>query len=127
MSYKKDIIYLIIIAILGAVVIKFIFIDNPSYYEDYNSKIEALNLKIDSLHSENDKLITSLDSLNNEISELDAILISSKNTINRIKNETDKALDAAYNFSKSELDKFFSDRYRFLLSDTTRDSSEGDY
>lgn len=122
---KKDYIYIIIILILSTVVVKFIFIDNPKYMEDYNTKIDALNLKIDSLHSENDKLITSLDSLNNEISELDAILISSKNTINRIKNETDKALDAAYNFTKSELDKFFTDRYRYLFSDSTRSGSEG--
>lgn len=125
MSYKKDIIYLVIIAILGAVIIKFMYIDNPSYYEDYNSKIDALNLKIDSLHSINEDLTFSLDSLNNEISELDILLVNSKNTINRIKNETDKALDAAYNFTKSELNNFFSNRYRYLYSDSTGGNGEG--
>ena len=124
--YKKDIIYIIIILTLIGFIVRFFYLNDPEYVEDYNAKIEALNQKIDSLHSINDNLRNNLDSLNGEISELDVLLIQSKNTIKIIKRKSDEAIKAASDFTKSELDKFFTDRYRYLFSDSTGDSSERD-
>ena len=78
----------------------------------YLNKIEALERKVDSLHSENLSLQKEADSLEFKMNEYDTRIRNLNYTINVIKKETKAQLDAIDEFGNDELERFFAERYR---------------
>lgn len=78
----------------------------------YTSKIEALERKVDSLHTQNVSLQKEADSLEVKMNEYDNRIKNLNYTINVIKKETKAKLDAIDDFGDDELEQFFANRYR---------------
>ena len=65
LSSKERIICYSLIFVLLSALVYFVFIGDEEYVEDYNLKIEALEAKVDSLHSINDNLVYKIDKQQN--------------------------------------------------------------
>jgi peptidoglycan hydrolase CwlO-like protein len=111
--------------IIGACIIIFnFFIEKEDYVNEYNTKIEALEQKVDSLHSENDELTFKIDTLNVQITKLDQELDLKDNRINNLRYEISTKVDAVDSFNDDELEKFFTERYRQYLDSIEKTDSE---
>jgi peptidoglycan hydrolase CwlO-like protein len=105
-----------LLVIIGACIIVFVFFNKKEdYVEEYNAKIEALEQKVDSLHSVNDELTFKIDTLNVQIGKLDQELDLKDNKINNLRYEISTKVDAVDNFNDDELERFFTERYRQYL------------
>ena len=71
MLLKERLIYIVTIIILIGTLGWLIFGESKNYVDEYNAKIEALEAKVDSLHSINDELTFNIDKLNTQITQLD--------------------------------------------------------
>ena len=99
--------------IIGACILVFRFLnDKENYINQYNNQIKALEQKVDSLHHINDDLTFKIDTLNIQISKLDQQIDLKNNKINNLRYEINTKVDAVDNFNDSELEQFFTDRYR---------------
>lgn len=78
----------------------------------YEERIKNLEKKVDSLHTKNSHLEMESDSLYDKISSYTYRIDKLNNRINVIRIETKKKLDAVNNYTTSELQQFFTDRYR---------------
>ena len=111
--------------IIGACIIIFnFFIEKEDYVSEYNAKIEALEQKVDSLHSENDELTFKIDTLNVQITKLDQELDLKDNRINNLRYEISTKVDAVDSFNDDELERFFSERYGQYLDSIAKTNSE---
>lgn len=114
-----------ILVIIGACILVFqVFNDREDYVNKYNAKIEALEKKVDSLHSENDELTFKIDTLNNQITKLDKQIDLKDSRINNLKYEINTKVNAVDDFNDSELEKFFTDRYRHYLDSIAKTNSK---
>ena len=80
--------------------------------EAYQLKIELLEKKVDSLHTKNNFLEKESDSLVGKITFYTNRINKLNDRINVIQIETKRKIDAVNNYSTSELQQFFTDRYR---------------
>ena len=83
----------------------------------YLNQIEALEKKVDSLHTQNYALQKEADSLELKMGEYDNKINNLNYTINVIKLETKAKLDSIDRFGDDELERFFAERYK-QLNDT---------
>ena len=83
----------------------------------YLDQIEALEKKVDSLHTQNYALQKEADSLELKMGEYDNKINNLNYTINVIKLETKAKLDSIDRFGYDKLERFFAERYR-QLNDT---------
>ena len=114
-----------IFVIIGACIIVFQFFnEKENYVNEYNAKIEALEKKVDSLHSENDELIFKIDTLNGQITQLDKQIDLKDSRINNLKYEINTKVNAVDDFNDSELEKFFTDRYRHYFDSIAKANSK---
>ena len=124
MASKERFIYLILL-ILGSTYIYYISVlDSTNYVDDYNTKIENLEQKIDSIHNLNNELTVKIDTLNTQIVQLDQELDLKDNKINNLKHEINTKVDAVDSFSDDELERFFTDRYRQYFDTIKKSNSE---
>lgn len=101
--------------ILGACVIVFNFFqEKEDYVKDYNLKIQALEAKVDSLHSENFELVKESKILEDELISSNKRIKNLNLKINVIKNETQQKIDSVDFFGDDELERFFSERYKSI-------------
>jgi regulator of replication initiation timing len=77
----------------------------------YLNQIEALEKKVDSLHTENTTLEKEADSLLVRMTNYDKKIQSLNYSINVIKKETKAKLDSIDKFGDDELERFFAERY----------------
>ena len=114
-----------IFVIIGACIIVFQFFnEKENYVNEYNAKIEALEKKVDSLHSENDELTFKIDTLNGQISKLDKQIDLKDSRINNLKYEINTKVNTVDDFNDSELEKFFTDRYRHYFDSIAKANSK---
>ena len=114
-----------LLVIIGACIIVFVFFNKKEdYVEEYNAKIEALEQKVDSLHSVNDELTFKIDTLNIQIGKLDQELDLKDNKINNLRYEISTKVDAVDNFNDDELERFFTERYRQYIDSIEKTNSE---
>lgn len=110
---KSNIRGYLIFAILGGFVAYMIW-NNPSVDVDikkYQTEINLLQLKIDSIQSTNKKLMVEADSINKVILEYDSAIKRLNTKIYVIQKETEKKLDSIDNLGGSQLQEFFTKRY----------------
>lgn len=114
-----------LLVIVGACIIVFVFFQKrEDYVQEYNSKIEALEQKVDSLHGINDELTFKIDTLNTQIKGLDKEISLKNSRINNLKYEISTKVDAVDDFNDDELERFFTERYRELLDSIAKTNSE---
>ena len=91
-----------------------IFVITPSVTMSNKEKtqIDSLNVVIQGLHKENLKLDSTVLNLNNEIKLVDKQIEKLKNKKVKIKKEYHEKITRVDNYTESELDSFFSDRYK---------------
>jgi len=80
--------------------------------ESYQTEINFLQQKIDSINVYNGELKLEADSLSSRISEYDVKIQQLNSRIYVIKKQTQQKLDAVDNFGDDELERFFAERYR---------------
>jgi len=86
--------------------------------EAYQTQINLLQQKVDSIQTLNIALANEADSLEVQIASYDSKIDNLNTQINVIKKETKIKLDAVDLFGDDELEKFFAERYR-QYSDST--------
>ena len=103
----------VILICITALAIFFILKQEPEKLDlsPYLNKIEALERKVDSLHTKNLELEKEADSLEVKMGEYDKRIKYLKYNINVIKRETKAKIDSIDKFGDDELEKFFSERY----------------
>ena len=124
MGSKERVIYLLKIIVLICILAWLLHTDEENYVDDYNAKIEALEDKVDSLHSINDNLTNKIDTLNLQISSLDKEIHNQDNLIKNLRIKTNEKVKAVDTFNNAELYKFFTERYRYHLDSLRRTDSE---
>ena len=124
MLSKERLITYSIIFILLSTLIYFVFLGDEEYVVDYNVKINALEAKVDSLHSVNDHLVFKIDTLNQEINKLDLEIGQQDKKIVTLKYKVNEKVNSVDNFNDDELTRFFTERYRqYIDSIKKADSS----
>ena len=88
--------------------------------ESYETKINILQQKIDSIEVQNKSLKAAADSLEVEITSYTKEINKLKIKINVIQKETQEQLDAVDNYGWSELQQFFTERYKRVIDSTQR-------
>ena len=86
MASKERFIYLILLILGGIYIYYTSFSDSNDYVDDYNTKIENLEQKVDSIHNLNNELTIKIDTLNTQIVQLDQELDLKDNKINNLNN-----------------------------------------
>lgn len=114
MVLRERVTYITIIVVLTGILIYSVFLPSEDYVEDYNIKIEALERKVDSLHSENGELTFQIDTLNNKIKAINQSLVVKDSNIKQLKTQINEKINNVDSFDGDELQQFFTNRYRQL-------------
>ena len=80
--------------------------------QKYEDQINFLQSEINSLEQANDSLMIEEALLNEKITEYDNTIDELNHEMNEIQNETQKKLDSINFYSKLDIQKFFSNRYK---------------
>lgn len=83
--------------------------------EKYETQINILQQQIIMLENVNDSLKSQSVELEKKLAGYDVVIDNLKGTINVIKKETKRQLDAIDYFGDDQLEQFFADRYRRRL------------
>jgi len=78
----------------------------------YNSKIDSIQNEIDSVEMLNTKLTEQIGVIDQEIDKVDGSINNVTKNITIIKNQTHEKIDSVNNYNFSDLEKFFTDRYK---------------
>lgn len=90
--------------------------------ESYQTEINFLQQKIDSINVYNSELKLEADSLSSKIVEYDSRINKLNRTIIVIKNETQQKIDSVDFFGDDELERFFAERYKAILEGHNTDT-----
>tara|TARA_R100001244_G_scaffold102564_1_gene76421 strand:+ start:1376 stop:1759 length:384 start_codon:yes stop_codon:yes gene_type:complete len=123
MSSKERIFYILKILVLISIIIWFLFDKDEVYVDQYQNQINALNSKIDSLHTINDDLVYKIDTLNNQIITLDKEINKQDKQIFTLKKKTNEKVKRVDLFNDDELSKFFAERYRYYYDSAKKTDS----
>ena len=78
----------------------------------YNAKIDLIQSQIDSVQTANEKLTEQIVTIDKEIDKVDNNINNVTKNITIIKNQTNEKIDSVNNYNFSDLEKFFTDRYK---------------
>ena len=123
MSSKERFLYIAVVFFGVYYLINMYSSNEKEYINEYNSKIKALEQKVDSLHYVNDGLVYKIDTLNQEIIKLDSAIYLQNNKIITLKNQTNEKINAVDSFNDDELTRFFTERYRQHLDSIKKTNS----
>jgi|694.fasta_scaffold35088_3 hypothetical protein len=118
---KQDVLLLVIIILGGYSILQMKGIKTD--VNSYNVKIDLIQSEIDSVQLINKKITEQIISIDGEIKNIDGDINRVTKNITIIKNQTNEKVDAVNEFTFSDLDKFFSDRYYGRENDETRHDS----
>ena len=123
MSSKERFLYFAIIFFSVYYLVNMYSSNEEEYITEYNSKIEALNDKINSLHNVNENLTLKIDTLSNQISVLDQEISKQDNKIVILKKQTNEKVNNVDSYRDDELEQFFTERYRQYLDSIKKTNS----
>jgi predicted RNase H-like nuclease (RuvC/YqgF family) len=104
----------IILLCITTLAIFFILKEKPKLdIQKYEDQINSLQSEISSLEQANDSLKIEEALLNQQIVEYDITIDKLNDEIDDIQSETQKKLDSINFYSKLDIQKFFSDRYKY--------------
>lgn len=79
--------------------------------ESYNQKIDSIQKNIDSVVIVNKQLDVQIDKMHGDVTILDNNIDNVQTNIKNIKGKTNEKVNMVNEFTFSDLDKFFTDRY----------------
>ena len=124
MSSKERFLYIAIVFFGVYYLINMYSSNEDKYINEYNSKIEALESKINSLHNINEELTLEIDTLNNQITKLDQEISKQDTKIVTLKRKTNEKVNNVDSFGDDELEQFFTERYRQYLDSIKKTNSQ---
>lgn len=122
MSSKERFLYIAVVFFGVYYLINMYSSNEEEYINKYNVKIKALEQKVDSLHNQNNELTFKIDTLNTQIGKLDQEIDLRNNKINNLKYEISTKVNAVDNFNDDELERFFTERYKKIISGQHQDT-----
>lgn len=124
---KTNIILIGIIAVLAAYILFFVQAPLKVDVKGYEVKIDSLQHTVDSIYVENGKLDNQIAEYETEVVFQDNKIQSLKDKLVLIKQETHEKVKSVDSFTDDELERFFTERYQRLISDSTAkaDSTSG--
>ena len=123
MSSKERFLYIAIVFFGAYYLINMYSSNEDEYINEYNSKIEALENKINSLHSINEELTLEIDTLNGQINKLDQEISKQDIKIVTLKRQTNEKVNNVDSFGDDELEQFFAERYGQYFDSTKKADS----
>ena len=123
MSSKERFLYIAIVFFGAYYLINMYSSNEDEYINEYNSKIEALESKINSLHSINEELTLEIDTLNGQIIKLDQEISKQDSKIVILKKQTNEKVNNVDLYRYDELEQFFTERYRQHIDQTKKTDS----
>ena len=123
MSSKERFLYIAIVFLGVYYLINMYSSNEDEYINEYNSKIEALESKINSLHNINEELTLEIDTLNGQIIKLDQEISKQDSKIVTLKRQTNEKVNNVDSFGDDELEQFFTERYRQYLDSIKKTNS----
>jgi len=123
MSSKERFLYIAIVFFGVYYLINMYSSNEDKYINEYNSKIEALESKINSLHNINEELTLEIDTLTNQILVLDQEISKQDNKIVILKKQTNEKVNNDNSYKYDELEQFFTERYRQHLDSIKKTDS----
>jgi len=124
MSSKERFLYIAIVFLGVYYLINMYSSNEDKYINEYNNKIEALESKINSLHSINEELTLEIDTLNFQINKLDQEISKQDIKIVTLKRQTNEKVNNVDSFGDDELEQFFTERYRQYLDSIKKTNSQ---
>jgi len=124
MSSKERFLYIAIVFFGAYYLINMYSSNEDEYINEYNSKIEALESKINSLHNINEELTLEIDTLNGQIIKLDQEISKQDSKIVTLKRQTNEKVNNVDSFGDDELEQFFTERYRQYLDSIKKTNSQ---
>jgi len=112
-----------IILLLSSALIYFVLVGDEKYVVDYNTKIEKLESKVDSLHNINDNLVFKIDTLNQQVVKLDKEIYQQDKKIVTLKYKVNEKVNTVDSFNDDELTRFFTERYGQYLDSIKKANS----
>ena len=76
------------------------------------SKIDSIQNQVDSVQAVNEELTKQIHSIDKEINNIDGDISTVTKNITIIKKQTNEKIDSVNNYNFSDLEKFFTDRYK---------------
>lgn len=115
----------LIVWVIAILLIYNTFVNNKikTDIESYESKIKALQHKIDSVDLLNKKIDTKIDYIYSQIEVIDEDILKVQSNIKDIKILTNEQVESINNYNFSELEQFFTERYSKGLDSTPEDSN----
>lgn len=80
--------------------------------KEYDKKISNIEKEIVVYNKKNDSLYSRLDVINEDINKIDTKIIKVNNNISKINKETNEKIILVDNYTFSDLEKFFAERYK---------------
>jgi len=108
-----------IIAALAAYILFFTQTSHKVDVKAYEVKIDSLQHQVDSIYVENDHLDVVVAGYEDEILAQENKILSLKDKIVSIKQETHEKVQYVDSYTDDELERFFTERYKGLYSDST--------
>jgi peptidoglycan hydrolase CwlO-like protein len=124
---KERILYIISLIFLASILGYILFGGDEDYVDDYNTQINDLESKIDSLHGINSTLNIKIEGLTDQISTLDKELDLQDTKIIGLKKKVNEKIISIDFLNDDELELFFTDRYKRQLDSIRKDSSKIHY
>ena len=110
---KDKLIIILLVIITGLIVyLSFIKKSDTSKYDSYYQKIDSLQNKIDSAMVVNQLLDNKLVQIDSNITVINNQILVVDENINHIKETTDENVASVDTFSHSQLEQFFTNRYK---------------
>jgi len=116
---KTNIILIGVIAVLAAYILFFVQAPLKVDVKGYEVKIDSLQHTVDSIYVENGKLDNQIAEFETEVDLQDNKIQSLKDKLVLIKQETHEKVKSVDSFTDDELERFFTERYQGLISDST--------
>lgn len=111
----------VVMWILAALIVYNIFINNKiqTNIQEYEDKIDNLQTKVDSVNTLNRELDMKINSLHTQMELIDSDISNVQNNIKTIKKQTNEKVNSVDNYSFTELELFFTERYSKRLDSTS--------
>ena len=123
MSSKERFLYFALVFLGVYYLVNMYSSNEEEYITEYNSKIEALNYKINSLHNINEDLTSEIDVLITQIVILDQEISEQNIKIVTLKKQTNEKVNNVDSYRDDELEQFFTERYRQHLDSINKTRS----
>jgi chromosome segregation ATPase len=123
MSSKERFLYFALVFLGVYYLVNMYSSNEEEYITEYNSKIEALNYKINSLHNINEDLTSEIDVLITQIVILDQEISEQNIKIVTLKKQTNEKVNNVDSYRDDELEQFFTERYRQHLDSINKTNS----